>query len=534
MPDSATAGLPAHSRQEIAPALPPPPPRPPRPRFYRSLTAKAAVLSVIFLAVPIIVYDQFRAADDAQKVVLLRSVRENGRVMMTALTPLLTASERPPLPQLNNELARFADENTNIKLLLKANAVDGFYYVASWPTKVSQDELTAERETLRQQGILDRLGESCDGELPFALRYRTPRGADEVVTSLTPRKAQSGCWVLVTSASANSQTGSNLGRPYWASPEVRIAAAIYLFMVLLTITTFWGIRRGLRRFTERAQNIRERRASGGTFRSQNDIPELEDVAEEFDHLVEVLDASARSIRRAAEDNAHAFKTPIAVIRQSLEPVKRAIPTENPRGLRALGLIETSLDKLDALVASARRLDEATADLMDMPRWDVDLSNTLGRLLQAHAEMFAERRLSLKGHIAPHVLVHANEEMVETVIENLLDNAVSFSPEGQSIGVRLEGRDGFAELLIGDNGPGVPPGDLNRIFERYFSLRAPVNSPEDENKHFGIGLWISRRNVEALGGSINAENRRPSGLLMRVRLPLAEVARLSIGATKARG
>ena len=197
----------------------------------------------------------------------------------------------------------------------------------------------------------------------------------------------------MTSFSAPSPPGATLGRPYWASSEVRFAAAIYLAMVLLTFTTFWSIRRGLQRF-RRARPLDPRAAPGGgsSFRAQNDVPELADVAEEFDHMVEVLDASARDIRRAAEDNAHAFKTPIAVIRQSLEPVKRAIAAENRRGLRAIGLIESSLDKLDGLVASARRLDEATADLMDMPRTDIDLSRVLGRLLQAHADVLVERRI----------------------------------------------------------------------------------------------------------------------------------------------
>jgi len=526
MLDSATAGLPAPSRQELTRAAAPPP-KAPRPRFYRSLTAKAAVLVIIFLAVPIIVYDQFRAADKAEKAVLLRSVREHGHVITAALAPLLSASERPALPQLGRELARFADDFSNLKLLFAPTGTDGFFYIASWPA-VSAAQLDAERDTLARQGVLDRLSESCDGEFPFALRYRTPGGSDEVVTSVTPLKTPAGCWVVVTSSPAITLPGSNLGRPYWASSEVRIAAAIYLAMVLLTITTFWGVRRGLRRFAERARTIRERRGGGGSFRAQNDIPELADVAEEFDHMVEVLDASASDIRRAAEDNAHAFKTPIAVIRQSLEPLKRAIAAENHRGLRAVGLIETSLDKLDGLVASARRLDEATADLMDMPRTDVDLSSLLERLLQAHADALVARKLSLRGHIASRVLIHANEEMVETVIENLLDNAISFSPENGSVGVRLEAHDGFAELLIGDTGPGVAPENLSRIFDRYFSQRRP--SPDDgHDTNFGIGLWIARRNVEALGGTIQAENQRPNGLLMRVRLPLAEIARLGASA-----
>jgi two-component system sensor histidine kinase ChvG len=80
---------------------------------------------------------------------------------------------------------------------------------------------------------------------------------------------------------------------------------------------------------------------------------------------------------------------------------------------------------------------------------------------------------------------------------------------------------------------VPPENLSRIFDRYFSQRTPPPNGESQGPHFGIGLWIARRNVEALGGTITAENRRPNGLLMRVRLPRAEVARLVSIPTKAR-
>src|SRR5216683_4107511 len=101
--------------------------------------------------------------------------------------------------------------------------------------------------------------------------------------------------------------------------------------------------------------------------------------------------------------------------------------------------------------------------------------------------------------------------------------ISFSPDGDSIGIRLEPRGEFAELLIGDSGPGVPREDLARIFDRYFSQRPPKIGHDDEAAHFGIGLWIARRNVEALGGSIRAENRQPNGLLLRIKLPLSPAA-----------
>jgi two-component system sensor histidine kinase ChvG len=514
--------LPASSTAATAP--PAEPHKRPPWRFVRSLAAKVTVLALIFLAVPLIVYQRFSEADEAQKALLLRSVRDQGRVMTQALVPVLSDSIHPDLPQLSRVLARFANDITNVKLLFSPADRPGFFYVASWPT-VSSAQLSAERDELEREGVLDRLGATCQGDLPFALRYPQPEGSDEIVTSVTPLQSPAGCWAVVTSFAAASLPGAPLGRPYWASPEVRAAAVIYLAMVLLTFTTFWSIRRGLKRFAERATAIRERRP-GGSFGAHDDVPELADVAEQFDRMVEVLAASARDIRRAAEDNAHAFKTPIAVIRQSLEPLKRAIVADNQRGLRAIGLIESSLDKLDGLVASARHLDETTADLMDMPRSEIDLSSVLVRILQAQADALAERDIELKGHIRPKVMIAGNEEMVETVIDNLFENAVSFSPEGGSIGVRLEIRDGMAELLIGDSGPGVAAENLDRMFDRYFSHRPAGAAPGDGQPHFGIGLWVARRNVEALGGAIIAENRAPSGLLMRVKLPLAEPARLA--------
>lgn len=522
MQDSATVGSPPTSRAE---------PSRRRARAYRSLVVKTILLAVIFFVVPLILYSQFKAADEEKQGLLLRSVREQGRLLGQALLPLLEkGGDRPALPQLGHELERFADNITNVKLLF-APPGGGFFYIASWPV-VPAAQLDIEREKLRQQGVLDKLSATCEGQFPVAFRYSTPKGDDEVVTSVTPLSTTAGCWILVTSFPAGVLPGAHLGEPYWATPEVKFAAAIYLAMVLLTLTTFLRVRRGLNHFAERARAIRDEGPSAGPFGAHNEIPELDAVAQEFDRMVEVLHSSADDIRRAAEDNAHAFKTPIAVIRQSLEPLKRGVAAENQRGARAVGLIESSLDKLDGLVASARRLGEATADLIDTRRTEVDLSSLLHRLLHAHADTFSQRRIVLKGRIAPGIVAFANEEMVETVIENVLDNAISFSPDDSEIGVRLEAAGDVVVFLLGDSGPGVPEEDLTRIFGRYFSQR-PRQAPSDDAPvtHFGIGLWIARRNVEALGGTIRAENRAPHGLLLHIELPRGEVGRAVAGPPK---
>jgi len=493
-----------------------------------SLTGKTVFLSVIFILVPFSLYLQFRAAYEASQELLLRSVRAEGRTISQSLLPLIETADSAALPSLGQRLARYAGEITTVKLLLRpAGGTNAFYYVASWPA-VAPNNLEAERETLARQGVLDRLAENCQGEIPFSLIYHRPTGGAEIVTAVTPLSTPAGCWAVVASFSDDAFSGAHLGQPYWATPPVIIAALIYLMMASTTFATLLSVRRGLRRFARRARRIRDQGPDAGSFADRNNLPELADVAAEFDRLVDALHRSAADIRRTAEDNAHAFKTPIAVIRQSLEPLRRALPNDNQRAQRAIGILEHSLDKLDGLVASARRLDEATADLLAKPLVPVDLGRVMAGLIQIRSAILADdasnvlaaHDLSISADLPPGLLVLGSEEMIETVVENLLDNAVSFSPAGSDVLVHLA-RDGrYAHLTVSDQGPGVPAEQLEHIFDRYHSERRAEAMSEASASYFGIGLWIARRNVEAMGGTIVAENRAPHGLALHVHLPLA--------------
>ena len=503
-----------------------------RIRWAWSLSAKIALLAVIFVLVPVFLYIQFRTAYEQSQELLLRSVRDEGRVITQSLLPLLETADTGSLPELGQHLGRFAGEVTTIKLLLSPAGADagtgGFYYVASWPA-VAQSNLQAERETLAQQGVLDRLAENCSEEMPFSLIYHRPTGGAEIVTAVTPLSTPAGCWAVVASFSGNAFPSAHLGQPYWATPTVRIAALIYLAMAVLTFSTLFSVRGGLSRFARRARRIRDKGADAGSFGGRAGLPELTDVAAEFDRMVDALNRSAADIRRTAEDNAHAFKTPIAVIRQSLEPLKRALPEDNQRAQRAFGVVEHAVDRLDGLVASARRLDEATADLFAKPRVQVDLGRVVGRLTQNRSDILASRDLTIvlasrdltiTADLLPGLVVLGSEEMIETVLENLIDNAASFSPPGCEILIHLT-RDGrFAHLTVSDHGPGVPEGQLERIFDRYYSERREEAASDAGATYFGIGLSIARRNVEAMGGTIEAQNRAPHGLTVHIRLPLA--------------
>src|SRR5206468_3138767 len=123
-------------------------------------------------------------------------------------------------------------------------------------------------------------------------------------------------------------------------------------------------------------------------------------------------------------------------RASLVPRKRILPTGERRGRRAGGGREDSGERLDQLVSTARRMDEAMAELLDPPRQRVDLSRLLRRMMGAYGSVIDSRGLKLGSELEDNVVVRASEELLETVVENIIDNSISVSPAGGRIRVAL--------------------------------------------------------------------------------------------------
>lgn len=488
--------------------------------MLRSLVIKLVVLAVVFVAAPVILYGAFSDADSEKNEMLHRSVREQGRMLAEGVRPFLENFDGRSIVALNTALNRLADERLKVRLLFQprkqAGGSDGFYLIAAAP-EAPADQLDREREELLELGVLDKLPASCEGDLRLALRSVTLGGREEVLTSITPVDAASGCWVAVTSHLTSDIVGSALATPYWSRPEVRVALVIYAFMAALVFwffATVWG---SARRFERVARDI-QKGATEASFDRLNAAPELSGVAQQLDGLVRSLRGSAEALRAQAEENAHAVKSPLAVITQSMEPLKRALPQHDAPAQRAVELIEQSAIRLGALISAARRMDEAAEEVRNPPHERVELAAFLGRMVQGYGRRAGAQTIRL--HAGDRAVVLAGEELLETVMENLLENALSFSVPGAQITVRLDRRDGEAELSVEDEGPGVDPKQIGRIFERYYSLRPAEAAATNGAAHFGIGLWIVRRNIEAVGGRVWAENRAERGLKVTMRLPLA--------------
>lgn len=486
----------------------------------RSLAARLVVLALSFVAVPLILYGQFHSAENAKRAVLLRTLQSDGHLIAQGLRIGLDRARQPSIVETRSLLERLGPGGVKMRLLFRPSGGEdsGFYLIAAVPP-LPADRLEDERRELIESGVVRTLPASCDGTTPLDLRYRSPSGGEEVLTSITPFTTPTGCWSVITSHSTSDAAGSLLGRPYWRAYEVQMAAAIYAGLALLSLTVFVALWRGLRLFGRQAQAIGSGLAPKTRFSSLNRIPELSGVADEFDRMVATLRGSADALRHAAEDNAHAFKTPIATIAQAIEPLRGAIPVES-KARRSLQLIEASVARLDALVQAARCMDEANAALVNPPRQRIDLSRLVTTVLEGYQAMAIDRRISLIRQIGGKCVVWAGTELLETVIENILDNAISFSPVNGMVTVKLTKGHKNVVLLIEDEGPGAPMAVLESMFERYVSYR-PTGETGAGDSHFGIGLWIVKRNVEAVGGTVRAENRGSGGLRMTVTLPAAE-------------
>ena len=490
-------------------------------RLRRSLAAPLILLVAAFIAVPILFYLTFQQADQERQEMLLGSIQAQGRLVAAALEPQLERASPDTFTDAAETLSHFSDGNAaRIRLLFrpgKAAGAGGFYLVGAAPA-IPAGGLDRERQQLIGQGVLDDVAESCSVRRANAQRYLDPAGRAEILTSVVPILTPAGCWAIIFSYPLDDLPGKALGTPYWQRAEVQRAFLIYLCLAILTLVVFLVIRRSVRRFARLARVMRLGGKPTAGFAEQNQIAELDGVAAEFDRLVATLGQTAESIRRRAEDNAHAFKTPIAIMRQCLEPLRRALPEDNPRGRRAAEVMEKAVDRLDSLVDDARRLDESVAELLDPPRRPVDLSRLLRQMARAYRSLAEGRGVDFRVEAHEGLVVLGSEELIETAVEAVLDNAIGFTPAGGRVELRLHRNGTRAEIRISDDGPGVSPEHRERIFERGFSLRSGDGRCGGED-HGGIGLWMARRYLQALGGRIRAENRVGRGLMVRLELPL---------------
>jgi signal transduction histidine kinase len=199
----------------------------------------------------------------------------------------------------------------------------------------------------------------------------------------------------------------------------------------------------------------------------------------------------------------------------------------------LGFIQTTLDHWDVMtederrraisraMASAKRLHSLTRDVLDSSSIeaagmsyamnDVDLREEISSAVAAERDLRPDRTIELDVPDGP-AWVRCDTDRVQQIVTNLLDNAVKSSPPMAPIEVSVRDDGQWVEICVRDHGPGLSDAELTRVFEKF--VRGRTSTPSGT----GLGLYISRRLVEAQGGTIRAENAADGGALFVVALP----------------
>lgn len=294
--------------------------------------------------------------------------------------------------------------------------------------------------------------------------------------------------------------------------------------VLVSLYLARTIASPIRRLASAAALMREGRARTEALpeniTGRND--EIGTLARTLEGSTKALWARMDAIEKFAADVSHEIKNPLSSIRSAIETLSRV---EDPaRASRLLAIITQDVARLDRLIT----------DISDSSRLDSELSRSapenvdMARVMATLAEIHDATRKPDGPHIlldAPAVglLVQGSEHRLVQVLRNLIGNAISFSPPNANIWLRGRETGGVVELAVEDEGPGIPDGKLDGIFDRFYSERP---QSEQFGSHSGLGLSISRQIVEAHQGRISAENRRNAdgaiiGARFVIRLPKAE-------------
>lgn len=485
--------------------------------LFRSLAARGVLLIVLFAALPVLIYQTFSRADDDRQRLLIETIRVRGLTVGRALEERLQRADAIPMFRLGEELSRFQTDGISLRLLFRpaeAPNGEGFFYVASAPA-VGTADLDYEKTLLAEAGVLDNLPATCAGDVPLALRNDRGSRGPQLISSITPVRTVRGCWALVVSNELVGETQQRLGKPYWQNPEVGTAAALYALFAALVLIVALDLARVLARFVRTARGIASGQATGG-FMVRGVPPELDPVGRAFDGMVASLRETAGELRVTAEENAHAFKSPLGTIRQALEPIRFRLGAADARARQALGAIDQSLDRLDGLVRLARNLDAATADRLDPPRDPVDLAILIEDVVETYASAATARGVGLVADLAESGTAPRGGRLIADALGQGIENALGFAPKGGTVRLRLQRQGRRAVIAVEDDGPGVPPEKLGEIFNRHASFRPGADPTE---MHFGLGLWVVQRNMAALGGSVTAANRPTGGFILTLTVPV---------------
>lgn len=291
----------------------------------------------------------------------------------------------------------------------------------------------------------------------------------------------------------------------------------FLVSILLSLFLARTIVRPLQRLVASAVRVRAGRER------DVEVPRMDEREDEIGQLARAVSDMTGALRHRidavesfAADVAHEIKNPLASLRSAVDSLERVDDPDLRRQLTDIAAHDVRrIDRLVTEISDASRID---AELSRAVFDDIDLGALVGHLIDARNARSENAGHPLhfdRGEVPP---VRGVALRLERVIENLLDNAVSFSPPGAPVEIALTQAEETVSLTVCDHGPGIAPDAREKVFTRFHSVRPDT---EEFGDHSGLGLAIARTIAEAHGGMLDVADREDgnSGACLVLTLPL---------------
>jgi two-component system sensor histidine kinase ChvG len=280
-----------------------------------------------------------------------------------------------------------------------------------------------------------------------------------------------------------------------------VAAGIMSVLSMLLAGTIAG---PVRRLADSADRVRRRvrgRVEIPDFTQRRD--EIGDLSGNLREMTSALYSRIEAIESFAADVAHELKNPLTSLRSAVETLPLA-KTESSRS-RLLGVLKHDVQRLDRLISDISDASRLDAELQRQEAAPIDLDKLLVAVVAVATEVKREDgvTVTLAFEGSPRIFrVQGHDSRLSQVINNLIDNARSFSPPGGAVRVtcRRSGRE--ISITVDDDGPGIRPDAIEKVFERFYTDRPQQSFGQNS----GLGLSISKQIVEAHDGRLLAQNR----------------------------
>lgn len=308
-------------------------------------------------------------------------------------------------------------------------------------------------------------------------------------------------------------------RIWWVAILTCLGSLVLLGIA--TRATVWAVRRGLSPLAQLADGAARVTAQDWKLQAPDEARstrELMPLTDAMDRMLVTLEVAFVSQREFVANAAHELKTPIAVLKSTLQlALQRPRDAEEYR--QQLEQALEDVGRLETLTHSLLRLARAEQLQQGQQRSNLPLVD-----VAASCEQAAERwrpvaevkSVCINVKTAQHAQIQGDSDDLELIWSNLLDNAIRYSPTGAQVQVSVCRNNGQIRVDVEDEGPGLTEEELERIFRRFHRADA---SRSRETGGYGLGLAITKAMVEAYGGRIVAANRRPTGTTFSVSLPV---------------